>query len=201
MNRPLRSSKKLPNLINSFRIGLNKDKYDSINIYFQDESRFGLMTHIGRYITAKGIKPIVKYKHAFKSTYVYGSFSPLTGDSFMWEINGLSTQIFEMYLKEFSKQNPRELKLVVIDNAGFHSTKNIDIPENIKLINIPPYTPELNPCERVWGYFKSFFKNKVFDDIEDVKDWIEEFVNNDLSIERIKSLTRSSTYNNCFVAQ
>lgn len=62
-----------------------------------------------------------------------------------------------MHLKEFSQQNPKKLRLIVVDNTGFHSTKNIDIPENIKLMNIPLYTPEFNPYEKVWKYFKSFF--------------------------------------------
>ncbi len=66
--------------------------------------------------------------------------------SFVWEINGVNTTIFESYLKEFSKYNPNEYKIVVIDNAGFHSTKNIEVLQNIFLLRIPPYAPEFNPC-------------------------------------------------------
>ncbi len=77
------------------------------------------MTHIGRCLTARGVKPVVRHQHAFKNTYLYGSFSPINGASFVWEINGVDTIIFESYLKAFSKQNPRELKIVIIDNAGF----------------------------------------------------------------------------------
>lgn len=144
------------------------------------KTRFGLMTPIRRSIITRVVKPIVKYKYAFKSSYEYSHFSPRTRDAFMWEISSSSTQVFKIYLKKFSQQDPRELKLIVIDNSGFHSTKNIGILENIKLINIPPYTPELNSCERIWGCFKSFFKNKVFDDIESIQDWIEKFVNHNL---------------------
>jgi len=53
-------------------------------LYFQDESRFGLKTHVGRCLTARGVKPIVKYQYAFKNTYIYGSFSPINGDSFVY---------------------------------------------------------------------------------------------------------------------
>lgn len=74
-----------------------------MNLYFQDESRFGLMTHIGKYLTARGVKPIVKYQHAFKSTYLNGSYSPINGDSFMWKIDGTDTKIFEAYLQAFSR--------------------------------------------------------------------------------------------------
>ncbi|PCH70461.1 MAG: hypothetical protein COC06_04915 [Bacteroidales bacterium] len=123
--------KKLPDLINSFRIGLNKNKYDSSTIYFQDESHFGFLTHIGRYTTARGV---------------------------------ISNQIIT------------ELSLFVIDNTGFHSTKNIDIPENIKLVNIPPYnTPEFNPGERVWGTSNHFLRTRFLLMIEKIQDEPEGF--------------------------
>ena len=140
--------------------------YSSVNLYFQDEARFGMMTHLGRYLTACGVKPIVSYQHIFKTTYLYGSYSPINGDSFVWEINGVNTAVFEAYLQEFSKYKPNEYKIVVIDNAGFHSTKHIEIPENIYLLRIPPYAPELNPCEQVWQYIKNRYKNQRFKTIE-----------------------------------
>ncbi len=121
-----------------------------------------MMTHLGRYLTASGIKPIVSYQHVFKTTYLYGSYSPINGDSFVWEINGVKTAVFESYLKEYSLYKPIEHKIVVNDNAGFHSTKNIEIPENIFLLRIPPYAPELNPCEQVWQYIKNRYKNQRF---------------------------------------
>ena len=154
MNKPLRFLKNLLFDFEKIRISLDKELYNSINLYFQDESRFGLMTHIGRCLTAKGVKPIVKYKHAFKNTYLYGSFSPINGDSFVYEIEGTTSEIFYQYLLAFSKYKPQEYKIIIIDNAGFHSMKNYVIPKNIKLIRIPPYTPELNPAEKIWAYIK-----------------------------------------------
>ncbi|WP_093455636.1 hypothetical protein [Flavivirga aquatica] len=63
-------------------MSLNKDKCDYIDIMFQDEARFGLMTHVGTALTAKGAKPIVSYQQAFKNTYLYGSYSPIDGSHF-----------------------------------------------------------------------------------------------------------------------
>jgi hypothetical protein len=51
-----------------------------------------------------GTKPIVKYKHAFKNTYLYGSFYPIDGNYFIYEIEGTSSEIFLKYLQELSKQ-------------------------------------------------------------------------------------------------
>jgi len=180
-------------------MSLDKNKYSGVNLYFQDESRFGLMTHIGKYLTAKGIKPIVNYKHAFKSTYLYGSYSPVNGDSFVWEINGTDTKIFGAYLKAFSKHRETEYKIVVIDNAGFHSTKNIDIPDNIFLLNIPPYCPELNPCEKIWQHLKSRFKNQTFDTMENLKEWLADSVKQ-MTEKQIMSITHNKRYLNDFNA-
>lgn len=201
MNRQLLPLKKLPNLLADLRMSLDKNKIDSVNLYYQDESRFGLMTHMGRCLTAKGVKPIVKYQHAFKNTYLYGSFSPINGDSFVYEIEGTTSEIFYQYLLEFSKYKPRELKVIVIDNAGFHSLKKYDIPENIKLIRIPPYTPELNPSEKIWHYIKQYYKNKIFEDLSNVKKWLHEFIRNNLNAELIKSITHNKFYENIFKAQ
>ena len=156
------------------------------------------MTHIGRCLTAKGVKPIVKYQHAFKNTYLYGSFSPINGDSFIFEIEGTTSEIFHKYLCEFSKYKPEEFKIIVIDNAGFHSMKNYKIPENIKLLRIPPYTPELNPSEKMWAYIKQFYKNKVFLNLQTLKEWLHAFVKNNLNKDIIQSITHHSFYNNLF---
>ena len=140
----------------------------------------------------------MKYQHAFKNTYLYGSFSPIDGDSFVYEIEGTTSEIFYKYLMDFSKHRPRELKIIIIDNAGFHSLTKYDIPKNIKLIRIPPYSPELNPSEKIWAYIKQFYKNKVFENLENVKQWLHEFVQEKLSKNRIMSVTHDNFFLNDF---
>ena len=159
-----------------------------------------MMTHVGTCLTAKGVKPIVSFKQQFKNTYLYGSFSPIDGSNFVWEVNGVDNAIFEAYLKEFSLYKPKEYKIVIIDNAGFHATKNIEIPENIHLINIPPYTPELNPSEKVWQFLKERFKNQTFKDINQLKDWLHKTVNKLIVPEKVMSIVHTEFYNNTFKA-
>ena len=191
--------KKLPKLLSEIRISLIKNKFSRVNLYFQDESRFGLMTHTGRCLTAKGVKPIVHYQHAFKNTYLYGSFSPIDGDAFIYEIEGTTSEIFYKYLIELSKHRPNELKIIIIDNAGFHSLQQYKLPENIRLIRIPPYSPELNPSEKIWYCIKQKFKNKVFKTLGNVKMWLHDFVRNELNEDIIKSITHNKLYNDTFV--
>ena len=145
-------------------------------------------------MSAIGVRPKVHYQHKFANTYLWGSYSPINGDSFVWGINGVDTTIFEHYLEEFSKQNPRDCKIIVIDNAGFHACQNIEIPDNIYLLRIPPYTPELNPCEQVWQYIKQRFKNKKFESIDTLKDWLHKMVQN-MDSHLIKSIVGIHHYN------
>lgn len=185
------------NLLEQISVEHSKE-YDSVNLYFQDESRFGLKTHIGRCLTAKGVKPIVKYQHAFKNTYLYGSFSPINGASFVYEIEGTTSEIFYEYLKEFSLYNPTELKIIIIDNAGFHSLSKYSIPDNIKLIRIPPYSPELNPAEKIWAYIKKSYKNNVFENLDNVKFWLHDFVKNNINQKNVLSITHNHFFLKAF---
>lgn len=116
------------------------------------------------------------------------------------EIDGVDSKIFESYLNEFSKQNPNELKILIIDNAGFHSTKNRTIPENIILVNIPPYCPELNPAEKIWQYLKNNFKNQLFENMENLKKWLYDEVVKNLTPTKIKSITANKFYLDTFMA-
>lgn len=168
------------------------------NLYFQDESRFGLKTHVGKCLTARGIKPIVKYQHAFKNTYLYGSFSPVNGDSFVYEIEGTTSDIFYAYIKAFSEYKPDEFKIIIIDNAGFHSLSKYIIPKNIQFVRIPAYSPELNPAEKIWGYMKQFYKNRVFKNLENVKLWLSNFVTEELPDEKILSITHNNLFLDAF---
>lgn len=148
---------------------------------------------MGKCLSVKGVRPLVDYQHKFENTYLWGSYSPITGDQFVWEVNGVNGNIFKGYLEEFSKFKSEEYKIVIIDNAAFHSTKDWKIPDNIFLLNIPPYSPELNPCEQVWQYIKKRFKNKFFETIQDLKEWLHKTVN-EMTPDIIKSITSNHRY-------
>lgn len=157
------------------------------------------MTKQKRVLVSKGIKPVGKHQHSYKWLWLWGCFSPVTGDSFYWETPLVSSAIFEGFLKDFSENNPRELKVIIIDNAGFHACQNIKIPENIRLIRIPPYSPELNPAEKVWQWMKDKVAMKFFEGLEDLQNKITEMVK-ELTHERIKSITGYELYLNSFLS-
>ena len=115
----------------------------------------------------------------------------------MWEINGVDSDIFQAYLDAFSKYKPKEYKIVIIDNAGFHGAKNLKIPDNIFLVNIPPYSPELNPCEKIWHYLKARFKNQHFQDLNEIKEWLYLQLNA-ITKNQIMSITHNQIYLSSF---
>jgi hypothetical protein len=153
------------------------DKYLRTSIYFQDESRFGLITKNGNVLTAKGVKPICVVQQIYKSTWLYGSFSPITGDNFMLEFPTCDSVCFQTFLNLFSERKPDELLVMVLDNSSVHKAKSLVIPSNIRLIFIPPYSPELNPAEKMWQKFKRAFTNKYFKTIEEIRNFISELAN------------------------
>ena len=77
-----------------------------------------------------------------------------------------------------------------MDNAVWHKSQTLNIPENIEFTFIPPYTPEMNPTEQVWAEIrKRGFKNKIFRSLNEVIDKLQEVIQN-LSPSQLKSIAR-----------
>jgi transposase len=114
----------------------------------------------------------------FQSLYLFGAFSPITGDSFMLEMPHCNAASFQVFLDEFSMINPDEFKVMVLDNGAFHKAKSLIIPANIALLFLPPYSPELNPAEKIWAKLKRTFTNRLFNSLELLSDFICEVTKN-----------------------
>ena len=172
----------------------HQNNYTSFNIYFQDESRFGLFTRNGKSITLKGIKPVCPFVQDFKNTYLFGAFSPITGSSLLLDLPYCSTECFEVFLQELSKQQPDEYKILFLYNGAFHKAKRLLIPVNISLCFIPPYSPELNPAEKLWGFLKRKITNKAFKKLEELQSFMDDIIKKYVTADLIKSITKTKTY-------
>jgi transposase len=139
-------------------------------------------------LTARGIKPVCGFQQIFKSTYLFGSFSPIDGSHFVQNFSKCTTDNFQIYLNNFSLIKPAEFKVIVLDNGAFHKAKKLIIPNNIVLIFIPPYSPELNPAEKIWQGFKREFSNMFFETMDDLNYWLFGLYNN-LKCKNVKSTT------------
>lgn len=151
---------------------------DTINLYFQDESRFGLLTILRRMITARSVKPVAPFLHRFDNLYLFGAFSPITGDKCLLELPYCNSQGFQIFLDHLSQQNSNEFKVVILDNGAFHHANRLNIPYNISLVFLPPYSPELNPAEKMWRYIKDRMSMIAYNNIEDLQQRLTQVVNN-----------------------
>lgn len=149
------------------------------------------MTKNGKTLTARGVKPICKFQQVFKSTYLFGAFSPITGDSLQLILPFCNGDNFQIFLDILSNQKPEELKVMVLDNGAFHKAKKLNIPQNIALVFLPPYSPELNPAEKMWAKYKKQFSNLLFDSIEKLENFMCQLVVNTTTAE-INSICRYS---------
>jgi len=83
------------------------------------------------------------------------------------------TENFQLFLDEFSNTNPDEFKILLLDNGAFHKSEKLIIPENIELLFIPPYSPELNPAEKIWWKMKRAFSGKLHKNLDNISEFIK----------------------------
>lgn len=145
-----------------------------------------MFTRNGKALTAKAVKPLCPFHQIFKTLYLFGAFSPINGDKFFLEMPHCNAANFQVFLDNFSAQNPDEFKIMVLDNGAFHKAKTLEIPENIGLLFLPPYSPELNPAENIWAILKRKFTNKLCKTLAEVSEFITSATNS-LSSDNIKS--------------
>lgn len=86
-----------------------------------------------------------------------------------------NTDAMSLFLEELARRHPHEAILLVLDGAGWHRARKLHVPENISLLPLPPYSPELNPVEHIWDELREkWFQNLVFNSIEAVEDRLVE---------------------------
>jgi hypothetical protein len=107
--------------------------------------------------------------------YLYGAVSPKDGTCVYLIMPGPDTQCFQIFLETLAKKYPRQLILLFVDGAGNHQSDELDVPANIILHFLPPYSPELNPQENLWDEIREkIFKNYALKSIDEVYAKLEE---------------------------
>ena len=163
----------------------------TVDIWQQDESRFGQQGSLTRIWAPTGTRPRKVRQRQFISTYLYGSACAATGETFGLVLPYTNTNAMHLYLKEFSKQikDGKHVALIV-DNAGWHIAHALNVPDNITLIPLPSYSSELNAMEQVWQWMKEHYLSNIsFKDYDEIVDKVCECWNMFCSkIEVVKSL-------------
>ncbi len=143
----------------------------NIRLMFQDEAGFGRINKPKYCWCERGVRPSVPCHHIREYRYVYGAIEPLTGESCFLVMPKCNTVCMNLFLKQLSEQYADDVILLCCDGAAWHKSKGLEVPENIVLFHIPPYTPEMNPIEQIWKEIRKLgFRNEVFATLEHVVD-------------------------------
>ena len=110
---------------------------------------------------------------------LYGAVAPQTGESFWLEFSHLDDMCFQIFLDQRRDKYPDYLNVIQLDNGKFHHSSSLKIPDNILLIFQPPYSPELNPIERIWSHIKQELSWEISENLDGLKEkvcaFLEEF--------------------------
>lgn len=156
---------------------------------FQDEAGFGRINKPKRCWAPEKVRPCVPCHHIRQYRYTYGAVEPMTGDNFFYIYNKCDTVCMEHFLNGLSNEFPNDYIILCCDGAGWHKTEKLKIPENIELLFIPPYTPEMNPIEQIWEELREKgFRNEVFNTLNDVVERLCDTICN-LTKDTIMSIT------------
>jgi transposase len=165
---------------------------------FQDEARFGRITNPCDCWAPPGVRPSVPCQMVREYTFAYAAVSPWDGvlDSLVLPV--VNAQAMSLFLTEVSERHPDDFILMVMDKAGWHQAADLKIPTNMRIIFLPPYSPELNPVEHLWEEIREkWFPNTVFKSLDAVEHvlvealaWLEQ------SREKVAGITGFSWINN-----
>ncbi len=139
-----------PGLAAAVRAAADAHPDKQIALWFMDEARVGQKGRTTHRWWVKGQRPPGVSDKRFESAYIFAAVRPSTGDDFALVLPRVSAKAMSTFLAEFAKTIPDHMHAVmVLDGAGWHDARALNVPEAVTLVPLPPYRPELNPVERV----------------------------------------------------
>lgn len=139
---------------------------------FGDESFFRSETTVTHTWGDVKDRKLIKTSGHHGTVAAIGVIDPILGDHFEMITEGVDSKVFNIFLWQLSSKYPNEEILLILDNASFHKTQGSDqypLPENLSILYLPPYSPDMNPQESVWKIVKeSEFKNLLCRDYEEL---------------------------------
>jgi len=141
-------------------------------VWFQDEARVGQQGTLTRIWAERGTRPRAPRDTRYKSAYIFGAVCPDRGTTAALVMPFADTEAMNAHLGEIAKTvAPGTHAILVMDGAGWHRANALCVPDNITIVPLPPYAPELNPVENIWDYLRANrLAISVFDTYDDIVD-------------------------------
>ena len=141
-----------------------------LEIWFQDEARVGQKGTLTRIWARIGSRPRGARDTRYEWAYIFGAACPERAVGAALVMPHANTEAMNLHLQViFGAVTAGAHCALVIDGAGWHISSALDVPDNITLIRLPPYAPELNPIENIWEYLrKNNLALRIHDDYDDI---------------------------------
>jgi hypothetical protein len=140
-------------------------------IFAQDEGRFGRISDARRAWSPLGTRPQAPRQIIRTYLYVFTAVCPALGKMTSLILPMANTEMMNIFLGQVAEDFPEYFILMLVDQAGWHISQKLKVPDNIKLIPLPPRSPELNPAEHIWEELREKnFANKAFESLDEVED-------------------------------
>lgn len=164
-----------------------------IDIWLQDEMRFGQQGTKTTVWGVTGSRAQTVRQTAYEWCYVFGAVNPLTGNSSALVAPSVNTELMNQHLQFISEEAGSNTHVILIlDQAGWHRSKKLVVPSNITLWYLPPYSPQLNAIEKLWGFARShYMSNRAYRDYDHLFETACQTCR-ELHEDRIKSVCRTT---------
>ena len=142
-----------------------------------DEHRIGLKPILGKVWAPVGEppvgeRPVAVVQPRYEWSYLHGFVEPGSGRNFWWLTSWIEGEALSLVLQEFaswSGAGAQKLILLVVDQAGWHKSGEATVPAGIRLVFLPPRSPELQPAERLWPLSNEAICNRRFETLEELE--------------------------------
>jgi transposase len=142
-----------------------------VSLWAQDEHRLGLKPVIRRVWALRGRQPLVLVRPRYQWLYVVSFVEPETGATFWLLLPTVSSASFQQALAAFAQHvgaGPDHQVVLVLDQAGWHRSRQLVVPEGLHLVFLPAYSPELQPAERLWSVVDESIANRGFATLDEL---------------------------------
>lgn len=143
-----------------------------VEVWFQDEMRVGQKNKLTYRWARKGSRPRAIYDQRTESAYLFGAVCPERGIGAALVLPACNSEAMQLHLDEIAtKITPGAHAVVILDQAGWHGAKDLEVPSNISLLPLPPRSPELNSQENIWQFIRqNWLSNCIFESFDDIVD-------------------------------